>query len=59
MLWLERNPEGLNYCTNRRKLFLELPKPKVPTWIWGAVTVLFANWQILHTVEQCGIVAVT
>ena len=50
LLRQDRNPEGLNFCNNCRKLFLVPPEPSVPPWIWGVVTILIANWQILRTV---------
>jgi hypothetical protein len=46
----DRNPEGHNFCINCGKLFLAPAESKVPTWVWGVVTVLIANWQILRTV---------
>jgi hypothetical protein len=50
LLWQDRNPEGLNYCTNCQNLFLVPPEAKVPPWIWGIVAFLIANWQIMRTV---------
>jgi hypothetical protein len=49
-LWQDRNPEGLNYCTNCRKLFVVLAPPEVPTWMWGVVAFILVNWQIMRTV---------
>ena len=47
----DQNLDGRNYCINCGK-FVEVPsKPKVPTWMWGVVVVLLANWQILRTVH--------
>jgi hypothetical protein len=50
VLMQDVNPEGLNYCPKCRSLFLVPPEPKMPTWIWGVVVFLIANWQILRTV---------
>ena len=45
----DRNPEGQNYCIQCGNLFLVPPETQVPTWVWGVVAVLLANWQILRT----------
>jgi DNA-directed RNA polymerase subunit RPC12/RpoP len=44
------NPEGQNYCSYCGSLFLAPLERKVPTWMWGVVVVLMANWQILRCV---------
>jgi len=49
----DRNEEGQNYCINCincGRLFLVPPETTVPTWMWGVVAFLLANWQILRTV---------
>jgi hypothetical protein len=40
----DRNVDGLNYCTNCKKLFFVPPKRTVPTWIWGVLAVMIVNW---------------
>jgi len=45
----DRNVEGHNYCVHCGKLFLALPEPKVPPWVWGVVVVLLENWQIMRS----------
>jgi hypothetical protein len=50
VLTQDREPEGLNYCTNCRNIFFVPLKPRVPSWIWGVVAVLMANWQLLRGV---------
>ena len=42
-----RSPEGLNYCTNCKSLFLVPPERAVPSWIWGALAVMLVNCQVL------------
>jgi hypothetical protein len=36
----DRNPEGLNYCTNCGKLFLVTSESRVPLWIFGVLVFL-------------------
>ena len=43
----DRNREGLNYCTNCRRLFLVPPEPRVPPWILGVLVVLIINCKLL------------
>jgi len=50
LVYQDRNPEGHNYCVHCGRLFLAPPEPMVPTWIWGIVVLLLANWQILRTI---------
>jgi hypothetical protein len=46
----DRNVDGLNYCTNCRKLFLVPPESRVPPWILGVLVFLLAYWQMLSHV---------
>ena len=46
LLFQDRNPDGLNYCTNCHKLFLIPPEEPVPTWILGVVAFLLLNLQV-------------
>ncbi len=46
----DQNLDGHNFCTSCGKLFLESANSKVPTWIWGVVVFLMANWQWLRRV---------
>ena len=39
--------KGLQYCTNCRTLFLAVPQPSVPLWVFGVLAILTVNWQIL------------
>jgi hypothetical protein len=43
----DRNAEGLNYCTSCHELFFVPPERRVPTWIWGALTIMVVNLQRL------------
>lgn len=43
-----RNPEGLNYCTECQTLFLVPAERQVPVWVLGVVTFLMANMQMLY-----------
>jgi hypothetical protein len=42
--------EGHCYCINCGNIFPLAPESKVPTWVWGVVVFLMANWQVLRTV---------
>ena len=44
------NLDGHNYCFHCGNLFLVPIERNVPTWMWGVVVVLIANWQILRTI---------
>jgi DNA-directed RNA polymerase subunit RPC12/RpoP len=45
----DRTLEGPNYCIRCGKTFMVAAASEVPTWIWGVVVLLMANWQILRT----------
>jgi len=42
----DRNMDGLNYCTNCRKLFLVPSDSKVPLWIFGVLVFLVVYCQM-------------
>ena len=48
----DKNLDGLNFCTNCRKLFLVAPEPRVPPMILAVLAALIANWQILRHLCQ-------
>ncbi len=47
----DRNTEGPNYCVHCGSTFMARARSEVPTWVWGVVVILMANWQILRTIN--------
>ncbi len=46
----DQNMERQDACANSEKTVAEPPKPEVPSWMWGIVAFILANWQLMRSV---------
>jgi hypothetical protein len=46
----DQNLDGRIYCIHCGSFFMSQLESVVPTWVWGIVVVLMAQWQILRTI---------